>query len=739
MGAPTVSRDPVDGERATKDLPAILSEDEAEDILRHAAESGRRIHGYHNDNYVLTLTDAFMAARVGRDPGAHVTVRMRRRDVLPVVIRTWDSETEILRAIGAVLKHIPESLVRAGGFVVHSYVEGEPLSRTSEYGAHVDRPRIEQLTGLMAQMAQVGRESLPPLPDDWPADGESQGFLRALVHQTDRQIRQANWPEFGSLFNDLGVADDALEQLADRVPDMKERPYSLLHTDLHRDNVIVTDGGNPPLVCVDWELATYGDPLHDLATHLVRMGYPSYQRRVVTEVWADAMRAVRPAAVHGLDEDLKHYIAFERAQSVYPDIMRAARSLTEKFDQESLDRATRAVRKALKAAAVSLWLPRVPDRAEIAWAIERWLESRRRSAANEEQPDVLPVWVPDEAVKEHADFPFWAVSEALAAAAGPVPGGPVFKGTVHLNSVVRVKNIKAPVVVRRMAADFCRREPTFFNEHEVLQAIESSKVAAAVPRIFALGKSHREEPFAIHTYEGPPDLRRLPDHPVDGLLPHEADGLIDQLCALTKLDYRLIAPEAGRGGFYTWLSEQLVDLVGNLPEKSRRVARFLGLPDAAGLRVMLARHGMTHRRPALLHGDLNPWNLVRRDDALALTLIDWEMAVVGDPLYELVRHMHLTPTRREIRERMFDRWERRLASEFTDGWRQDWHVYRKVETVRSAYIDLDRLVTGVNLDAPNVRRAIDSYAVTLALATGSLGLPARPMDNPHLTLTNAPA
>ncbi|MGJ3560120.1 phosphotransferase family protein [Streptomyces sp. INA 01156] len=55
---------------------------------------------------------------------------------------------------------------------------------------------------------------------------------------------------------------------------------------------------------------------------------------------------------------------------------------------------------------------------------------------------------------------------------------------------------------------------------------------------------------------------------------------------------------------------------------------------------------MSHRKPSLLHGDLNPWNLVRRGDAFALTLIDWEMALVGDPLHDLVRHMHLTPTRR---------------------------------------------------------------------------------------------
>ena len=40
---------------------------------------------------------------------------------------------------------------------------------------------------------------------------------------------------------------------------MARRPYSLLHADLHRDNLIMTYGGEPPLICVDWELATYGE------------------------------------------------------------------------------------------------------------------------------------------------------------------------------------------------------------------------------------------------------------------------------------------------------------------------------------------------------------------------------------------------------------------------------------------------------------------------------------------------
>ncbi|MGY3202583.1 hypothetical protein ACVW19_003098 [Streptomyces sp. TE5632] len=97
-----------------------------------------------------------------------------------------------------------------------------------------------------------------------------------------------------------------------------------------------------------------------------------------------------------------------------------------------------------------------------------------------------------------------------------------------------------------------------------------------------------------------------------------------------------------------------------------------------------------------------------------------------------MRHTHLTPTRPEIRDRMFRRWERGLPSGYTRDWRKDRRVYRLLETVRSAYVDLNRIVTGASLDAPNVQRAVGSCAVTLAVATGSLGPPVRTTANPHL-------
>ncbi|WTF11719.1 aminoglycoside phosphotransferase family protein [Streptomyces sp. NBC_01613] len=704
------------------------------DVLRafvaDAVAMGDATNGYHNRNFVLPLTEP-VADVLGAVPGARVTVRLRRHDVLPVVIRTWREEPRILEAVRGVLPDVPKCLCAAPDFAIHSYAEGIPLSSICAYGKPVDSLLVRALADILARTTRVAPHALPPLPAVWPrGHSDSQGFLRTLAYLADRQIRRPNWSGFGGLFAALGIPEDALVRLAERVPAMAMRPYSLLHADLHRDNVIISYDGEPPLICVDWELASYGDPLHDLAIHLVRMDYPPHQWAEVVEEWGHAMQGVRPAAVNGVVRDLRHYVAFERAQSVYPDVMRAAKSLEYSTDQQSLDEATACVRRALEAAAEPLRLRTVPDEAEI----ERILFRRRAALGAGGSPPYSTTagaldWRWDKRVPERPEFPRAAVDGALVLE-GAASAGQVFKGTTHLNTMLRVPGVGIPVVVRRPLGHAGRREGGFLSEHAVLTAIEQSGVAVAAPRVLALGESGPTGRFAVHTYEGPSDPDLGPGHPVNGLLPHEADRLVDQLAQLTRVDYRQVDPAAGEGDFHTWLCNQLVLSVSDLPKETRHLARALGLPDATRLPEFLSRHRVSERAPTLLHADLNPWNLVRREDHFALTLIDWEMALIGDPLYDLVRHMHLTPTRPEIRERMLRRWERLLPFEYTRDGRRDWQVYRWIEIIRSAYVDLDHLVSAKGTES--ARRAQGSYAMTLMAAQGLLGGPSRPTVNPYL-------
>ncbi|WTE48919.1 aminoglycoside phosphotransferase family protein [Streptomyces sp. NBC_01622] len=347
--------------------------------MRLAQKIGTGSGGHHNHNYVLPLTED-MARLCGGEPGTRVLVRVPRPDAVPVVIRTW-SEAQLLRSFEHPPPHVPRCLASTATATVLSYVEGVPLSRECPDGEPVDRLWISDMAQLLAQTAAVGREELPAPPDGWPHDGQdSRGYLGALTQLADEQIRKPSWSVYGGLFNALGVPENALTQMAENVPVMTDRPCGLLHGDLHRDNVVLTDHGDPRMIAVDWELATYGDPLFDLATHLVRMRYPETQHKTVITAWAKAMESTVPAATKGMDRDLPHYLAFERAQSVFPDVIRAARSLRqgpqrERTPDDLLHDAESAVRHALQAGAEPLGLRDLPSAAKVRDILHRWQAS----------------------------------------------------------------------------------------------------------------------------------------------------------------------------------------------------------------------------------------------------------------------------------------------------------------------------------------------------------------------------
>jgi hypothetical protein len=156
----------------------------------------------------------------------------------------------------------------------------------------------------------------------------------------------------------------------------------------------MTYSGDPPLICVGWEFATYGDPLHDLATHLVRMRYPAFQWAEVIDAWVRRVQAVRPAAANGLAKELRYYVDFERACAAYTDVIRAAGSLRTSFDSRGLDAAATAVRSALGAAADPLGLARVPGADEIEGALHRW-ELARVARQGGVLPDAAFGWERD--------------------------------------------------------------------------------------------------------------------------------------------------------------------------------------------------------------------------------------------------------------------------------------------------------------------------------------------------------
>ncbi|GAB2578409.1 phosphotransferase [Streptomyces capparidis] len=348
------------------------------DVLDRARRFGKPVSGYHNRNDVRRL-DGSLAhlAEIARD--TRVKLRFPLRGTPEVVMRAWRDEAALLRALEPWLPGIPRCLADCGEFTVHTYVPGWRLSRIRPPGWEVPEPHLSQIVELFAAMTRVDVSALPPLPEDWPRDGDCTAFLRRLVRFTEERVHRAARPEFGALFDALGIPEDAVLRFEERLGALTPRRFALLHTDVHRDNLIVRPDGR--LVAIDWELAMVGDPLHDLATHLCRMRYPesgSWTARVARR-WA---AAVPPGAAGGWERDLAVYLDWERAQSVFPDVIRAARGLLDGSSGASLPRRIRKaslrIHRTLALARGPLRLENVLGVRDIRAELTRWLDGRRR-------------------------------------------------------------------------------------------------------------------------------------------------------------------------------------------------------------------------------------------------------------------------------------------------------------------------------------------------------------------------
>ncbi|WP_127357159.1 phosphotransferase family protein [Actinacidiphila soli] len=349
-----------------------VSGDAYDRFVSHAMKYGELAGGHHNHNFLMPLLP-HLAQQLGQQAQSLVKVRVPRPDALAVVPRTWKSESRILLKLRGKIPNLPSPLDPRRKPSVHLWVEGTALSERCPAGKAVDAYYIDALAGLFGVMTRLNRNDVPLLPPSWPRNGDSTGYLRRLARMTETRIRRPNWNRFGDLFEALGVGPSAMRDFAKVIPSMQRRPFGLLHTDLHRDNLIVTDDPDRPLYFLDWELASFGDPMHDLATHLVRMQYPDDQRDQVIEAWRNAV-PVESAA--GLETDLPHYLAFEHAQSVYPDVMRAARDLLNADGPDGMESAVRVVRDALLKAANPLRLRSIADEETTREALTAWHRSQ---------------------------------------------------------------------------------------------------------------------------------------------------------------------------------------------------------------------------------------------------------------------------------------------------------------------------------------------------------------------------
>jgi aminoglycoside phosphotransferase (APT) family kinase protein len=164
-------------------------------------------------------------------------------------------------------------------FYLMSRVEGVPY-RTAAQLTAIGPERTRAIAhGMVDTLAALHR--VDPARAGLADFGKPEGFLARQVRRWKKQLD-------ASYCRDLPAAGELYRRLAVGVP--PESAAGIVHGDYRLDNLLVTAAGGRDRIAavIDWEMATLGDPLTDLALLLV---YHRYGRVASGAAVADAATA----------------------------------------------------------------------------------------------------------------------------------------------------------------------------------------------------------------------------------------------------------------------------------------------------------------------------------------------------------------------------------------------------------------------------------------------------------------
>jgi aminoglycoside phosphotransferase (APT) family kinase protein len=272
------------------------------DLYERARAHGDSAAGYYNDNIRVDT------------PDGPVIVRIPIHGADMMDLRPW-REDRVLSAIAPHVRDAPRLIHSCDDppFQIHEFIAGDVLNDVAPRGVPVPPHVLDDVVRLFTQLTNV--PGLPGTPADWPADGDTTGFARLLSGLTQR-VHDTFSAEYAELFAALAIPADPLAPVDDLWRGLARRPFTCVHADVHRRNVIVGDGRTTFL---DWELTLWGDPVYDLAVHIHKMGYLPEERDALITRWQAAMP---PEHTTGWQPDLDAYLTHERIKSAVVDSVR---------------------------------------------------------------------------------------------------------------------------------------------------------------------------------------------------------------------------------------------------------------------------------------------------------------------------------------------------------------------------------------------------------------------------------
>ncbi|MBF6302209.1 phosphotransferase family protein [Nocardia amamiensis] len=229
---------------------------------------GRLIAG-GKSNLTYEVTDGTSNWIVRRPPLGHVLATahdMGREYRVMSALADTDVPVPITYALCS------DAEVIGAPFYVMERVVGTPYRSSDELAAlGVDRTRVIA-TGMIDTLADL--HAVDPAAVGLGDFGRPEGFLERQVRRWQNQLD-------ASRSRDLPSAAKLHDLLARDQPE--QSPTGVVHGDYRLDNVLV-DSGDRVAAVIDWEMATIGDPLTDVALLMVYLRSGELGIPVVTNV-----------------------------------------------------------------------------------------------------------------------------------------------------------------------------------------------------------------------------------------------------------------------------------------------------------------------------------------------------------------------------------------------------------------------------------------------------------------------
>lgn len=241
-----------------------------------------------------------------------------------------EREFRVLRALEPVAVPTPkvfalceETSLLGAPFFVMEYVKGRMFyDQTMPGVSSSERMRLfEAMNDAVASL-----HAIDPFAIGLSDFGRPQGFMKRQVDLWTRQYRASETERIAAM-------EELIAWLPDRTP--QEQPPAIFHGDLRLDNMIFHAEEPRVIAILDWELSTIGDPLADLAYHVMVWRVGSRVFRGLSDLNFNALGIPTEAAYlrrycdrtgRASLADFDYYLAFSlfRAASILQGIRRRA-------------------------------------------------------------------------------------------------------------------------------------------------------------------------------------------------------------------------------------------------------------------------------------------------------------------------------------------------------------------------------------------------------------------------------